>query len=67
MSTTIPVKFFKVDTLPTNALVANAFYYIENGQYAEAYLTDSSGVAKKVGNSQMIEALTLDINAGFFS
>jgi hypothetical protein len=66
MSTTIPVKFFKVDVLPT-LLVANAFYYIENGEYAEAYLTDSSGVAKKVGNSQMIEALTLDINAGFFS
>jgi hypothetical protein len=61
-----PVKFFKVDVLPT-PLVANAFYYVENGQYAEAYLTDTNGVAKKVGNSQMIEALTLDINAGFFS
>jgi hypothetical protein len=60
------VKFFKVTVLPTT-LVANAFYYIENGEYAEAYLTDANGVAKKVGNSEMIEALTLDINAGFFS
>lgn len=60
------VKFFKVLTLP-GTLLPNSFYYIENGQYAEAYLTDSNGVAKKVGNSQMIEALTLDVNAGFFS
>ena len=60
------VNFFKVLVLP-NTLVPNAFYYVENGQYAEAYLTDDTGVAKKIGNSQMIEALTLDINAGFFS
>jgi hypothetical protein len=60
------VKFFKVDTLPT-PLAANAFYYVENGEYAEAYLTDLNGVAKKIGNSEMIEDLTLDINAGFFS
>ena len=66
MATSIPVKFFKVDVLPT-PLVDNAFYYVENGQYAEGYLTNSAGVAKKVGNSEMIEALTLDINAGFFS
>jgi hypothetical protein len=62
----LPVKFFKVDALP-NTLVANAFYYVENNNYAEAYLTNSAGIAKKVGNTQMIEELTLDINAGFFS
>lgn len=60
------VKFYKVSTLPTTT-EANAFYYIENGEYAEAYLTDNIGVAKKIGNSEMIEALTLDVNAGFFS
>jgi hypothetical protein len=66
VSTTIPVKFFKVSTIPTTPL-PNSFYYVENGEYAEAYLTDASGVLKKVGNSEMIENLTLDINAGFFS
>jgi hypothetical protein len=61
-----PIKFFKVDELP-NTLVANAFYYVENNNYAEGYLTNSAGIAKKVGNTQMIEELTRDINAGFFS
>lgn len=60
------VKFYKVSTLPTT-LESNAFYYVESGEYAESYLTSSSGVAKKIGNSEMIEALTLDINGGFFS
>lgn len=60
------VKYYKVTSLPTT-LDANAFYYVENGAYAEAYLTDDSGVAKKIGNSAMIQALTKDINAGFFS
>jgi hypothetical protein len=60
------VKFYKVTVLP-NTLVPNSFYYVENGNYAEAYLTDDSGVAKKIGNTQMIEELTLDINAGFFT
>lgn len=63
---TFAVKFYKVLSLPVT-LTPNSFYYVENGQYAEAYLTDDIGVAKKVGNSEMIEALTLDINAGFFS
>jgi hypothetical protein len=60
------VKFFKVTTLPTTP-VSNAFYYVENGDYAEAYLTDGTGVLKKVGNTQMVQALTQNINAGFFT
>lgn len=60
------VKFFKVTTLP-GTLLANAFYYVENGNYAEAYLTDDSGAAKKIGNTQMIQELTQNINAGFFT
>jgi hypothetical protein len=63
---TVTLRFFKVLVLP-DTLIPDAFYYVENGEYAEAYLTDNIGVAKKVGNSDMIEALTLDINAGFFS
>src|SRR5690606_1117490 len=31
--------------------------YVENGGYAESYLTNSAGVAKAVGNSAMINAL----------
>ena len=60
------VSFYKVDALPAT-LVANAFYYVENGSYAEAYLTDINGVPKKIGNTQMIEELTKNINAGFFT
>ena len=60
------VKFYKVTSLPIS-LDSDSFYYVENGSYAESYITNSSGVAKKIGNSQMIEALTKDINAGFFA
>lgn len=50
------VKFYKVTTLP-GSLEANAFYYVENGAYAESYLTNSAGVARAVGNTAMINAL----------
>lgn len=60
------VRFFKVTVLPTT-LVPDAFYYVENGNYAEAYLTNSAGVAKKLGNTEMIQQLTQNVNAGFFT
>lgn len=60
------VKFYKVVTLPV-VTEANSFYFVENGDYSESYLTDDSGVPKKIGNTQMIEALTQNINAGFFT
>lgn len=50
------VKFFKVAVLP-GTLEADAFYYVENGSYAESYITNSAGTAKAVGNSAMINAL----------
>ena len=50
------VKFYKVTALP-GSLEANAFYYVENGSFAESYLTNSAGVAKAVGNTAMINAL----------
>jgi len=50
------VAFHKVASLP-GSLASNAFYLVENGDYAETYVTDSSGVAKMVGNSAMIAAL----------
>lgn len=60
------VQFFKVTSLPVSP-VPNAFYYVENGSYAEGYLTDDTGVPKKIGNSSMIQELTQNINAGFFT
>lgn len=50
------VKFFKLTTLPGSP-VANSWYLISNGSYAETYVTNSSGVAKMVGNSTMINQL----------
>src|SRR5690554_308214 len=58
------VKFYKVATLP-GTLEPDSFYYVENGSYAESYLTNSSGVARAVGNSAMINALVADALAGW--
>lgn len=60
------VRFFKVTSLPAQP-VPNAIYYVQNGNYIDQYVTDSSGVAKKTGNTQMIQELTQNINAGFFT
>lgn len=49
-------KFNKVNVLP-GTLEANAFYLVLNGNYCETYLTNSSAVAKMVGNSVMINEL----------
>ncbi len=51
-----PLKFYKVTSLP-GTLVANAMYFVINGSYSESYITNSSGVAKSIGNSVMINAL----------
>lgn len=59
------VKFFKVSVLP-QVLVPDSFYYVENGNYAESYLTDDSGVAKKIGNTVMIQEVTQTIDGEFF-
>lgn len=50
------LKFYGLAALP-DPLEADAFYFIENGTYAESYITDSSGAARMVGNSVMINAL----------
>jgi hypothetical protein len=59
------VKFFKVSVLP-GVLEPDSFYYVENGQFAEAYLTDNQGVAKKVGNTEMIQSVTQVIDGSTF-
>src|SRR5690606_34947765 len=53
------VKFYKVATLP-GSLEPDSFYYVENGSYAESYLTNSTGVARSVGNTAMINALVAE-------
>lgn len=58
------VKFYKVATLP-GSLEPDSFYYVENGSYAESYLTNSSGQARAVGNSAMINALVAEALAGW--
>ena len=40
-----------------NSLKPNTFYFLENGNYAESYLTSETGVAKALGNSEMINDL----------
>ncbi len=54
----IKVKFYKVAGLPSSP-AANAFYFIETigGNITEAYLTDLSGTPRKLGNTEMIQAL----------
>lgn len=60
------VRFYKVTSLP-QVLVPNSFYYVENGNYAESYLTDDSGIAKKIGNTVMIQEVTQVIDGEFFT
>lgn len=51
------LKFYKETVMPS-ALEPDSFYFIENGNYAESYVTNSTGTAKSVGNTTMISALT---------
>lgn len=50
------LKFYKVTSLP-GTLVSNAVYFVLNWNYSETYITNSSWVAKSVGNSLMINTL----------
>ena len=50
------VKFFKVTVLP-GTLQPDSWYLVSNNTYAETYVTDSTGTAKMVGNSTMINSL----------
>lgn len=50
------VIFHKVAALP-GTLEPGAFYFVENGAFAEAYLTTQAGEPRAIGNSAMINAL----------
>lgn len=55
------VRFHKVSALPAvESLETNALYFVQNGTYAEAWLTsddDDPVVAHAIGNTGMIEAI----------
>ena len=62
------LQFHKAAALP-GTLVADAFYFVPStgpngGLFAEAYLTDSAGAARLIGNTSMIQEL---INASLAS
>lgn len=57
------VRFYKVATLPSS-LQSNAFYYVLNGDFAESYITDQSGIARALGNSAMINGLLAEAIEG---
>lgn len=49
-------KFFKRSALPST-WEPNAFYYIINSNFAESYVTSSTGSPKAIGNTEMINNL----------
>ena len=53
------IQFHKVSSLP-GSLQPDSFYFVQNGTYAEAYLTNAAGEARAIGNSSMINALITD-------
>ena len=57
------MKFHRVNALPGTP-EADAFYMVLNGNYAETYVTSSTGVAKMIGNTDMIQAIVNSTIAG---
>lgn len=50
------LNFYKVTSLPST-LEADSFYFVENGGYAESYLTNNAGLPRSIGNTGMINTL----------
>ena len=56
------VKVYKEVALPLpQDLKPDSLYFIENGNFAETYFTDKNGVARQVGNSIMISAVSATV------
>lgn len=49
------LNFYKVTSLPST-MVADSLYFVENGEYAESYLTNNAGLPRSIGNTEMINA-----------
>jgi hypothetical protein len=57
----IPVKFFKTTTAPAEPAEPNALYFVQNGDYADQYLTDDDGMIIKVrlGTAEYLHTQTV--------
>ena len=60
MVNSVRLKFFGVLEMPENPL-PNAFYFVLNGDRAEAWLTSKSGVPKQIGNTQMVTDIVSEL------
>lgn len=58
------LNFYKVTSLPTT-LVADSLYFVENNGYAESYLTNNTGLARSIGNTEMINTLIAEALSQF--
>jgi len=54
------LKFHKVSVLPGTP-EADSFYFVNNGTFAESYITGSDGTVKSIGNTAMIEAVASEV------
>ena len=50
------IKFIKVKVLP-ETLEPDALYFVQNEDFAESYVTSSTGIPIKIGNSDMINLI----------
>lgn len=50
------LQFFKVAALPAE-LEADSFYFVENGNVAESYVTNATGEPRSIGNTAMVNAI----------
>ncbi len=53
------ITFHKVAALPTT-LEPGALYFVQNGAFAEAYLSTLTGEPRAIGNSAMVNALIVE-------
>lgn len=53
------IGFHKVNVIPA-VLEPDSLYFVLNGNYAESYLTNSTGLPRSIGNTEMINALIVE-------
>lgn len=58
------VNFYAVTTLPST-LEPDSLYFVQNGTFAESYITSASGEARAMGNSSMINTRIAQALADF--
>jgi hypothetical protein len=58
------IQFLKVNSLPGGTLQPDSMYFVANGNFAEAYLTDSTGTAKAIVNTAAVQAIVTAMGGG---